>query len=164
MKELGEKFKEAREKTGISLEEVAVDLGYKVSQDELARVAGTTTAGTGHLGIETAIAHVGRKFNVKFNCYWKNLSDFKSWKELGELSCSKNASIGTHILYREEVGHYEKILTIDIVRNIVKVINSLGNKCTSSCYCGYIEERSMSLEKRYISGISQKSILVIEKV
>ena len=34
MKELGEKFKEAREKTGISLEEVAVDLGYKVSQLE----------------------------------------------------------------------------------------------------------------------------------
>jgi cytoskeletal protein RodZ len=34
MKELGEKFKEAREKTGISLEEAAVDLGYKVSQLE----------------------------------------------------------------------------------------------------------------------------------
>lgn len=34
MKELGEKFKEAREKTGISLEEVAIDLGYKVSQLE----------------------------------------------------------------------------------------------------------------------------------
>ena len=34
MKELGEKFKEAREKTGISLEEVALDLEYKVSQLE----------------------------------------------------------------------------------------------------------------------------------
>ena len=34
MKELGEKFKEAREKTGISLDEVAIDLGYKVSQLE----------------------------------------------------------------------------------------------------------------------------------
>ena len=34
MKELGEKFKEAREKTGISLEEVAMDLEYKVSQLE----------------------------------------------------------------------------------------------------------------------------------
>ena len=34
MKELGEKFREAREKTGISLEEVAIDLGYKVSQLE----------------------------------------------------------------------------------------------------------------------------------
>jgi cytoskeletal protein RodZ len=34
MKELGEKFREAREKTGISLDEAAVDLGYKVSQLE----------------------------------------------------------------------------------------------------------------------------------
>ena len=34
MKELGENFREAREKTGISLEEAAVDLGYKVSQLE----------------------------------------------------------------------------------------------------------------------------------
>ena len=34
MKELGEKFKETREKTGISLDEVAIDLGYKVSQLE----------------------------------------------------------------------------------------------------------------------------------
>jgi cytoskeletal protein RodZ len=34
MKELGEKFKEAREKTGISLEEAAIDLEYKVSQLE----------------------------------------------------------------------------------------------------------------------------------
>ena len=34
MKELGEKFREAREKTGISLDEAAIDLGYKVSQLE----------------------------------------------------------------------------------------------------------------------------------
>ena len=34
MKELGERFRETREKTGISLEEAAVDLGYKVSQLE----------------------------------------------------------------------------------------------------------------------------------
>ena len=34
MKELGEKFKEDREKTGISLEEAAIDLEYKVSQLE----------------------------------------------------------------------------------------------------------------------------------
>ena len=34
MKELGEKFKEAREKTGISIKEAAADIGYKESQIE----------------------------------------------------------------------------------------------------------------------------------
>ena len=34
MKELGEKFKEAREKTGISVKEAAIDIGYKESQIE----------------------------------------------------------------------------------------------------------------------------------
>ena len=34
MKELGEKFKEAREKTGISIKEAASDLNYKESQIE----------------------------------------------------------------------------------------------------------------------------------
>ena len=49
------------------LQKMFYRLGYKVSQSEIARVAGTTTSGTGHAGLETAIAYVGKKFGVKFN-------------------------------------------------------------------------------------------------
>ena len=144
------------------LQKMFYRLGYKISQEELARVAGTTTAGTGHGGIETAIAYVGKKYGVKFKVEWYNLSDL-GFEKMGKLMCQKNTSVGNHLLYRDQYGHYEYPLTVNTTNKTIKVINSLGSMCTSSCYCGYIEERNWSTHKRYISGISQKSVLVITK-
>ena len=137
-------------------------LGYKISQEELARVMGTTEAGTGHYGIETGVAYCGRKFGVKFNVHWYDFSDL-GWKKMGEFMCKKNTAVGNHVLYRDQWGHYEYPLTVNTSNGTMKVINSLGSSC-GSCYCGYIEERSQSTHRRYINGISQKSVLVIEKV
>ena len=137
-------------------------LGYKISQSELARVMGTTTAGTGHSGIETGIAYCGRKFGVNFKVEWYNLSDL-GFEKMGKLMCRKNTAVGNHVNYRDEWGHYEYPLTVNTSNQTIKVINSLGSMCTSSCYCGYIEERSWSTHRRYINGISQKSVLVITK-
>lgn len=137
-------------------------LGYKVGQSELAQVMGTTTDGTGHSGIETGIAYVGRKYGVKFDVKWYSFSDL-GWEKMGKLMCQDNTSVGTHVLYRDRYGHYEYPLTVNMSTKMVKIINSLGSKCTASCYCGYIEERSFSEHQRYMNGISQKSVLVITK-
>ena len=145
------------------LQKMLYELGITgISQSQLASVAGTTTSGTDHSGLETAVAWVAKKKKVKLTCNWYNFSDL-SWDKLGKIMCDKNKSFGCHILYRDQWGHYEKPLSIYTGDKIIKVINSLGDKCTSSCYCGYIEERSFNTQKRYISGISQKSILVITK-
>ena len=41
------------------------------------------------------------------------------------------------------------------------VQNSLGDYCDYPAYYGYVEERYLSTFRSYISGISQKSIMVI---
>ena len=46
---------------------------------------------------------------------------------------------------------------------MLKILNSLGNQCSGGCYCGYVEDRSLAEEKSYISGISQKSIIILTK-
>lgn len=137
-------------------------LGYKINQGELAEVMGTTISGTGHSGIETGIAYCGRKFNVKFKVTWYNFSDL-GWEKMGQLMCRKNTTVGNHVLYRDEWGHYEYPLTVNTSNDTMKVINSLGDYC-GSCHCGYIEERNQSTHRRYMGGISQKSVLVIERV
>ena len=145
------------------IQKMLYELGITgITQKQLASVAGTTTSGTDHSGLETAVAWVAKKKKVKLTCKWYNFSDL-SWDKLGKIMCNKNQSFGCHIRYRDKWGHYEKPLSIYTDSKVVKVINSLGNKCTSSCYCGYVEERSFSTQKRYIAGISQKSVLVITK-
>lgn len=144
------------------LQKMMYRLGYRVGQSELANVMGTTTDGTGHDGIETGIAYVGRKYGVKFEVKWYNFSDL-GWEGMGKLMCKKNTSVGNHVLYRKKWGHYEYPLTVNTSSKTMKVINSLGDKRTSTCYCGYIEERDFSEHRSYMSGISQKSVLVITK-
>lgn len=136
--------------------------GISVSQSQLAKWAGTTTSGTSHDGIRTAIAMVNKKFKVNITVQEKNFSDL-GITGLAKLICQKNIDAIIHLCYRDTWGHYESINEINVKTNMLKVLNSLGDKCTSSCYCGYVEDRSLAVEKRYISGISQKSVLILTK-
>ena len=136
--------------------------GINVSQSQLAKWAGTTSSGTSHDGIRTAIAMVNKKYGVNITVQEKNFSDL-GITGLAKLICKKNVDVIVHLLYRDKWGHYESINEINTKTKNLKILNSLGDKCTSSCYCGYIEERSLAAEKSYISGISQKSLLILTK-
>ena len=136
--------------------------GISVSQSQLASWAGTTTAGTGHDGIRTAIAMVNKKYGVNISVEEKNFSDL-GITGLAKLICQSNVDVIVHLLYRNTWGHYESINEINVNTNMLKILNSLGDQCSSGCYCGYVEERSLGLEKSYISGISQKSIIILTK-
>ena len=136
--------------------------GIYVSQEQLAKWAGTTTSGTSHEGIKTAVAMVNKKYKVNITVEEKSFSDL-GIKGLAKLICKDNIDAIIHLCYRDKWGHYESINEINVKTNILRILNSLGDKCTSSCYCGYVEERSLAVEKRYISGISQKSVLVLTK-
>ena len=148
---------------GVSaLQKCLYKFGINVSQKKLASWAGTTTAGTSHNGLRTAIGKVNKEYNVNITVKEYNFSDL-TLKQIRDIICNKNKDIIWHLLYRGKYGHYEKVKSINLKDKSFEVVNSLGNKCDYGCYCGYIEHRSYDLQKKYINGISQKSLIVLTK-
>ena len=140
-----------------SLQEVFRNLtGIVVPQSTIASWAGTTTSGTDHYGLDTAVAIFNRKYDKNLKVSWRNFSDL-GWTGIKKIVDSNNQDCVIHNLYRNQWGHYE---VVNDVSSNVNVQNSLGSYC-GSCYCGYIEYRTQSEFRSYISGISQKSIMVI---
>lgn len=131
--------------------------GVELSEMELAGVCGTTTNGTGHDGLETGLAWFNRKYGYNLKLTWKNFSDvgFDGLQRAYE-----NGAVFCHLLYRDQWGHYEVPLTSST--DPMRILNSLGDQCGDG-YCGYIESRSQSTQRRYISGISQKSVCIITR-
>lgn len=126
--------------------------GIFVEESTIARWCGTGYDGTGHDGIGTGVAQFNRKYNKNVKINWYNFSDV-GWDKLKDMT--KKGAVFCHILYRDKWGHYEVIKSIG---DDLKVLNSLGDSCGNGTYCGYIEQREKSTQKRYMSGISQKSI------
>ena len=130
----------------------------KYSESQLAKYAGTTTKGTDHNGISVAVAKgSGNKLKIK----WMYFSDLGKdttarFKKLGQLisvNDGKNkADAIIHSYYRNQYGHYEVIWKIDMQNKIVYVLNSLGDKCNSPAYCGYIEKRTFAEFASYINN------------
>ena len=130
--------------------------GIKVAESTIASVAGTTSAGTGHAGIETAVAWFNKKYNKNVKLTWKNFSDV-GWTKLQNYI--NKGAVFMHINYRNQWGHYE--VPKQVSGNNIIVLNSLGNSCGGATYCGYIETRTKSEHLSYINGISQKSVAIL---
>lgn len=145
-----------------SLQEVFRNLtGKVVPQATIARWAGTTTSGTGHAGLETAVVQFNSTYGFNLKVSWKNLSDI-GWSGVKQILESSNQDIVFHNLYRNQWGHYE--VANSISGSTVQVQNSLGSQgCGGSCYCGYVESRSIGTFQSYINGISQKSLMIITR-
>ena len=133
--------------------------GKVISQSTLASWAGTSSGGTDHQGLETAIAKAAKELGVTLTCKWYNFSEL-GWNGVKKIISSNNQDCIIHNLYRDQWGHYE---TINEVNDNINVQNSLGDYCSNGCYCGYIEYRTKSEFESYIYGISQKSVLVITR-
>ena len=129
--------------------------GIKVDEKTIAGWAGTTSDGTDHAGINTAVAKFNKKYNKNIKINWYNFSEL-SWTKISKFI--KKGAVFFHLLYRNKWGHYEPIQSVG---DPLKILNSLGNSCGSGTYCGYIENRTKSEQKRYINGISQKSVAVL---
>ncbi|MBQ2654070.1 MAG: hypothetical protein IJF83_10980 [Methanobrevibacter sp.] len=134
--------------------------GIVVPQSKIASIMGTTTAGTSHNGINTFFAWFNKTYNRNLQIEWKNFSEV-GWNGLKKILESNNQDAGEHECYRDTWGHYTNF--DKIYDNSVDVHNSLGSMCTSTCYCGYEENRSKSTAQRYLNGISQKSILIVTR-
>lgn len=141
----------------------------KYSQKTIAGYMGTTTAGTGHWGIETGISKIAKLEGLNLKVEWKDFSDLGStlkerFKKLGEIFSNPNKGVIIHDLYRNQYGHYETLKKINTNNNTMVVLNSLGNKCGAPAYCGYLETRTYTNMASYIAGISQKSVCIITKL
>ena len=129
--------------------------GIKVDEKTIAGWAGTTSDGTDHAGINTAVAKFNKKYNKNIKINWYNFSEL-SWTKISKFI--KKGAVFFHLLYRNRWGHYEPIQSVG---DSLKILNSLGDSCGSGTYCGYIENRSKREQKSYINGISQKSVAVL---
>ena len=132
--------------------------GIKVSESTIAGWAGTTSSGTDHPGINTAVTQFNRKYNKNVVIEWYNFSDLGSnesarWTKISNFI--KKGAVFFHLLYRNTWGHYEPIKSVG---DYLKILNSLGDSCGDGTYCGYIESRSKGEQIDYINGISQKSV------
>ena len=132
--------------------------GKVISQSTLASIIGTTTEGSDHQGLNTVIAWFNNKYGFDLKVEWKNFSDL-GWSGIKKILESSNQDCGVHELYRDTWGHYTNFDRI--YDDTIDVHNSLGDSCSSGCYCGYVENRYKSTAKSYIGGISQKSILIV---
>lgn len=149
----------------------------KYSQETIGKYAGTTSSGTDPSGLETAILKIAKLEGIKLEVKRYYLSDFgKTLKEqmtaIGKLICKSNVFGFGHIGYEDSgekrgsqsFGHYEGFDIIDINKGKMRILNSLGSKCSSSGYCGHLQWRSFELEKDYINNKSGvKSIWIVTK-
>lgn len=140
----------------------------KYTEKTIGQYAGTTTAGTGHSGIETALYQIAKKEGITLKVEWKNFSDLGStqkerFKKYGDLMTDEDKAVFHHELYRGKYGHYSLLKQVNTNNSNLIVQNSLGNKCGSGYY-GYMENRGYGTQASYIAGISQKSICIITKV
>ena len=133
------------------------------SQKTLAGWAGTTTKGTSHDGIRTAVAYVNKKKGTNIKVTEKTFTEIGGWKGIAKVLANKNQDIIFHNKYRLKYGHYEVMNQLNLSTNYTKVLNSLGDKCTNTCYCGYVEDRSSKTMKQYMDAVSQKSLLILTK-
>ena len=132
--------------------------GKVISQGTLAAVIGTTSDGSDHSGLNTAIAWFNKTYGFNLKVEWKNFADV-GWSGIKKILESDNQDCGIHELYRNNWGHYTNY--DKIYDDYIDVHNSLGDYCDNGCYCGYTEERSKSTAESYLHGISQKSVMVV---
>lgn len=144
-----------------SLQEVFRNLtGKVVPQSTIASWAGTTSSGTDHDGLNTAVATFNKKYGFKLTVEWKNFSDL-GWNGVKKIINSSNQDAVFHSYYRLKWGHYEVINSLS--DSNIKVQNSLGDYCSNGCYCGYVEDRTPNTFREYMNGISQKSVMIITR-
>ena len=136
--------------------------GILVPESTISSWAGTTSSGTSHQGIQTAVAQFNKKYGKNIKITWKNFSDLglnetARWSALQ--SYINKGAVFCHLLYRDKYGHYEVPKQVNSAN--LFIMNSLGDSCGGGTYCGYVETRTKSTQLRYIKGISQKSIAIL---
>lgn len=150
----------------------------KFSEKEIAKFAGSTTKGTSHQGINTAIAKISKLTGIKLTIKWVNFSDMgktdeERFEKIGKLLEDPNTAIIWHIAYSgagEEIdddfiGHYEYIDIINIKTKYVRALNSLGKIKKDGSYPGHLQDRKFSVQSYFAKHTTggQPALGIIKK-
>ena len=153
-------------------------LGVTIPETTLMSWAGTTTAGTSHSGLETAIAIAAKKYKVNLQVTWKNFSDMgdtidERFEAVGKLMSRPDTAVGWHIGYQDSgekatgtiTGHYEEADKIDTVNKRIRALNSLGYKVNTNAYQGHLQWRPYSLQAHYAANTpgGQPALMIVTK-
>lgn len=150
----------------------------KYTEKQIASYAGSTTAGTDHKGINTAIAKISKATGIKLTVTWKNFSDMgkndaERFKAIGKLLNDKSTAILWHISYSNggesttgtKFGHYEVIDTINTVTSYVRALNSLGTRKADGSYTGKLQDRKYNVQAYFARNTpgNQPALCIIKK-
>ena len=150
----------------------------KFSEKEIAKFAGSTSKGTSHQGINTAIAKISKLTGIKLTIKWVNFSDMgktdeERFEKIGKLLEDPNTAIIWHIAYSgagEEIdddfiGHYEYIDIINIKTKYVRALNSLGKIKRDGSYPGHLQDRKFSVQSYFAKHTTggQPALGIIKK-
>ena len=151
----------------------------KFSEKEIAKLAGTTSKGTSHQGINTAIAKISKLTGIKLTIKWVNFSDMgktdeERFEAIGKLLEDPNTAVIWHIAYSgagEEIddddfiGHYEYIDIINIKTKYVRALNSLGRMKRDGSYPGHLQDRKFSVQSYFAKHTTggQPALGIIKK-
>ena len=153
-------------------------LGITIPETTLMSWAGTTHQGTGHPGLETAIAIAAKKYKVNLEVTWKNFSDMgktvdERFEAVGKLMSRPDTAVGWHIGYQDSgekatgtiCGHYEGADKIDTVNKRIRALNSLGYKVNTNAYQGHLQWRPYSLQAHYAANTpkGQPALMIVTK-
>jgi len=151
-----------------ALSQALYKFGIDIGESTLAGWAGTTTSGTGHSGLRTAVSRAASQSGVSLSMTEQRFSSLGStnnerFKAIGEIISNSNKAVILHLLYKSTWGHYECVHKVNTNNNTITILNSLGSKCNSPAYCGSVEERAYSTCANWINQIGQSQILTISK-
>ena len=150
----------------------------KYTEKQIAAWCGTTTSGTGHQGINTGIAQIGKKSGKTFKVQWKNFSDMgktdaERFKEIAKILCQPNKAIIWHIAYinggsgtsGKHFGHYEYVDKINVSTKYVRALNSLGDKKSDGSYLGRLQDRKYDIQSYFAKNTpgGQPALCIITK-
>ena len=153
-------------------------LGITIPETTLMSWAGTTHQGTGHPGLETAVAIAAKKYKVNLHVTWKNFSDMgktvdERFEAVGKLMSRPDTAVGWHIGYQDSgekatgtiCGHYEEADKIDPVNKRIRALNSLGYKLNANAYQGHLQWRPYSLQAHYAANTprGQPALMIVTK-
>lgn len=151
----------------------------KYSEKQIAAWAGTTTSGTGHSGINTAIAKIANLTGKKISVEWKNFSDMgntdsEKFANIAKLLCKDNVAIIWHIAYinggtgtsGKKFGHYECLDKINTSTKYVRALNSLGSRKTDGSYTGKLQDRTYDVQAYFAKNTTggQPALCIIKVI